>query len=171
MAFPCVAQITGLIPSGDSGEHAGRIHLLTEGEASLHFCSCVLVSDSEPLFSHPLVTVMTLKERSMMDRNTKGSSSSRLGAVISTRARPYRPPSRLRLCHTKSPYISLGHVLLFRPHSHYLTAAVKLVNLRYGSPDIIQRMKDAFDTSTELRFQSTSDPRYIEFDHLTPEYG
>jgi hypothetical protein len=39
------AEIAGLIPSGD--EHASRIHLLTEGEASLHFCvTRVLASDS-----------------------------------------------------------------------------------------------------------------------------
>ena len=39
------AEIAGLIPSGD--EHASRIHLLTEGEASLHFCvTHVLASDS-----------------------------------------------------------------------------------------------------------------------------
>ena len=39
------AEIAGLIPGGD--EHAARIHLLTEGEASLHFCvTHVLASDS-----------------------------------------------------------------------------------------------------------------------------
>ena len=39
------AEIAGLIPGGD--EHADRIHLLTEGEASLHFCvTHVLASDS-----------------------------------------------------------------------------------------------------------------------------
>lgn len=38
------AKIAGLVPEGD--EHVGRIHLLTEGEASLHFCANVLASVS-----------------------------------------------------------------------------------------------------------------------------
>ena len=54
------AEIAGLVPSGD--EHAGRIHLLTEGEASLHFCAGVLGSDSEPLSSLPIVNSDDLEE-------------------------------------------------------------------------------------------------------------
>ena len=39
------AEIAGLVPGGN--EHASRIHLLTEGEASLHFCvTNMLASDS-----------------------------------------------------------------------------------------------------------------------------
>ena len=48
------AEIAGLIPSG--GKHADRIHLLTEGEASLHFCvTRVLASDllSKLAIAHP----------------------------------------------------------------------------------------------------------------------
>lgn len=62
----CAAQIAGLIHSGNSDEHGGRIHALTKGEASLYFCSSVLESDSESLSSFPLLTVMTLKKRSIM---------------------------------------------------------------------------------------------------------
>lgn len=40
------AKIAGLIPEGD--QHTSRIHLLAEGEASLHFCSNVLASDPIP---------------------------------------------------------------------------------------------------------------------------
>ena len=37
------AKIASLIPG--ENEHTSRIHLLTEGEASLHFCANVLASD------------------------------------------------------------------------------------------------------------------------------
>jgi hypothetical protein len=53
------AEIAGLIPSGD--EHASRIHLLTEGEASLHFCvTHVLASDS--FSTLPIVSSDELEE-------------------------------------------------------------------------------------------------------------
>ena len=53
------AEIAGLVPSGD--EHASRIHLLTEGEASLHFCvTHVLASDS--LSTLPIVSSDELEE-------------------------------------------------------------------------------------------------------------
>ena len=53
------AETAGLVPSGN--EHASRIHLLTEGEASLHFCvTHVLASDS---FSNlPIVQSDDLEE-------------------------------------------------------------------------------------------------------------
>ena len=53
------AEIAGLIPSGD--DHANRIHLLTEGEASLHFCvTHVLASDS--LSQLPIVSADGIEE-------------------------------------------------------------------------------------------------------------
>ena len=52
------AKIAELIPGAD--EHTTRIHLLTEGEASLHFCANVLVSDS--LSKLPIVNTEDLEE-------------------------------------------------------------------------------------------------------------
>ena len=45
--------------------------------------------------------------------------------------------------------------------SHSATA--KLANSRYGSPDIVQQMRDIFDKTTKLRFRDASDPQYIKF--------
>ena len=52
------AKIAGLIPSGD--EHASRIHLLTEGEAIVHFCVRTLISDS--LSDHLILSTEDLEE-------------------------------------------------------------------------------------------------------------
>ena len=63
------AEIAGLVPGGD--EHAGRIHLLTEGEASLHFCvTHVLASDS--LSNLPIVTADGLEEEEEDESENQG---------------------------------------------------------------------------------------------------
>ena len=51
------AKIAGLIPGK---KHASRIHLLTEGEASLHFCVIHMLSDS--LSKLPIVRTDELEE-------------------------------------------------------------------------------------------------------------
>jgi hypothetical protein len=45
--------------------------------------------------------------------------------------------------------------------SHSTTA--KLANSEYGSPDIVQQMKEIFDQTTKLRFRDADDPQYIKF--------
>ena len=53
------AEIAGLVPGGN--EHASRIHLLTEGEVSLHFCvTNMLMSDS--LSRLPIMSTDDLEE-------------------------------------------------------------------------------------------------------------
>ena len=43
------------------------------------------------------------------------------------------------------------------------SAAAKLADSRYGSPDMVQQMKDEFDKTTKLRFRDANDPQYIKF--------
>ena len=45
--------------------------------------------------------------------------------------------------------------------SHSIPA--KLANSQYGSPDIVQQMKEIFDQTTKLRFRDAEDPQYIKF--------
>ena len=42
-------------------------------------------------------------------------------------------------------------------------ATAKLANSRYGSPDMVQQMKEIFDKTTKLRFRDADDPQYIKF--------
>jgi hypothetical protein len=39
----------------------------------------------------------------------------------------------------------------------------KLANSQYGSPDMVQQMKEIFDQTTKLRFRDADDPQYIKF--------
>ena len=55
--------------------------------------------------------------------------------------------------------------------SHFSIA--KLANSRYGSPEIIEQMKEIFDKTTKLRFRDADDPQYIKFGTVRdkePEY-
>ena len=63
-------KIAGLIP-GKKQKHAGRIHLLTEGEASLHFCvTNMLASDS--LSKFPYVSTDDLEEEEIDESEHQG---------------------------------------------------------------------------------------------------
>ena len=187
------AEIAGLVPSGD--EHAGRIHLLTEGEASLQFCVTHLLS-SDSLNNTPIVSNGFEEEVEENSENQgiviidAGGGTIDLSAYsvrlspprefkeiapaecklpekfeLLLKHRPHRPSPRIGFRHAKSSHVSPRYVLLGNPGTvttlHSTTA--KLANSRYGSPDIVQQMKEIFDKTTKLRFRDASDPQYIKF--------
>ncbi|KAN0081574.1 hypothetical protein V8E55_009198 [Tylopilus felleus] len=128
-------KIAGLIPG--KKQHAGRIHLLTEGEASLHFCvTNMLASDS--LSKFPYVSTNDLEEEEIDESEHQGFSQKRC------------PIGHLQ-----------GSVFITQRDHTFLMA--KLANSQYGSDDIVQQMKDVFDKTTKLRFRDADDPQYIKF--------
>ena len=55
-----------------------------------------------------------------------------------------------------------------------LFSTAKLANSKYGSPDIVEQMKDIFDKTTKLRFCDADDPQYVKFGTVRdkePEYN
>ncbi|KAN0081557.1 hypothetical protein V8E55_009181 [Tylopilus felleus] len=134
-------KIAGLIPG--KKQHAGRIHLLTEGEASLHFCvTNMLASDS--LSKFPYVSTNDLEEEEIDESEHQGLSQPREFKEIA--------PAE---CHLQ------GSVFITQRDHTFLMA--KLANSQYGSDDIVQQMKDVFDKTTKLRFRDADDPQYIKF--------
>ncbi|KAF8557817.1 hypothetical protein OG21DRAFT_1595682 [Imleria badia] len=146
------AEIAGLIPSGD--EHASRIHLLTEGEASLHFCvTHVLASDS---FSKLSIDVEEEPEHQGIVIIDAGGGTIDLSAYSIKLSLPKEfkeiAPVECRL---------QGSVFVTQRAHMFLKS--KLANSRYGSPGVVQQMKEIFDKTTKLRFRDAEVPQYIKF--------
>ncbi|KAF8554802.1 hypothetical protein OG21DRAFT_1522180 [Imleria badia] len=154
------AEIAGLIPSGD--EHASRIHLLTEGEASLYFCvTHVLASDSFSKLS--IVSADGLEEDDEEEPEHQGIVIIDAGGGtidLSAYSIKLSPPKEFKEIAPAECRLQGSVFVTQRAHT-FLKA--KLANSRYGSPDIVQQMKEIFDKTTKLRFRDAGDPQYIKF--------
>ncbi|KAL4079085.1 hypothetical protein J3A83DRAFT_4367804 [Scleroderma citrinum] len=152
------AELAELVSSGEAGQ--SRLHLLTEGEASLHFCvTKVLASDA---FSTPIAYSDEPEEPD----NQPGYQGIAIidaggGTVdMSVYSLMFSPsvsveeiaPAECRL---------QGSVFVTLRAQQFLKS--KLANSRYGTQEIVQQMTEEFDKSTKLRFRSAEDPQYIKF--------
>ncbi|KAF9222351.1 hypothetical protein BS17DRAFT_818684 [Gyrodon lividus] len=153
------AELARLIPSGD--EHHARIHLLTEGEASLHFCvNNVLTSDS---FSKIPIACPDEPEEDVEEPEHQGVVIIDAGGGtidLSAYSMKLSPPRSFEEVAPAECRLQGSVFVTQRAHT-FIKA--KLANSRYGTPDIVQQMKDVFDTSTKLRFRDAGDPQYIKF--------
>ncbi|KAH7883409.1 hypothetical protein F5I97DRAFT_1939180 [Phlebopus sp. FC_14] len=154
------AERAGLVPAGDEGR--SRVHLLTEGEASLHFCVAnVLMSDS---FSKTAIVCPDESE----DEEEEESGPQGLVIIdaggdtvdLSAYSMNLSPPASVEEVAPAECRLQGSVFVTQRAHA-FLKA--KLANSRYGSPDILQQMKDVFDKETKLRFRNADDPQYIKF--------
>ncbi|KAF8545589.1 hypothetical protein OG21DRAFT_1537926, partial [Imleria badia] len=155
------AKIAGLIP--------GKKH--AKGEASLHFCvTNVLESDSLsklPIVGTEEVEVEEESEHQGIVIIDAGGGTIDLSAYSVKLSLPREfkevAPAECRL---------QGSVFVTQRAHMFLKA--KLANSQYGSPDIVQQMKEIFDQTTKLRFRDSGDPQYIKFGTARdkdPEYG
>ena len=192
------AKIAGLVPG--ENKNTSRIHLLTEGEASLHFCANDLASDS--LSNLPIVNTEDFEEEADDGLEQRGiividagggtidlsaysvklsppmefkeiapaeCKNSLLGGLVSCSCSIVVPTGRLQgsvfVTQRAHAFLKGMYTLLCYTHtlasSHYITA--KLATSRYGSPDMVQQMKEIFDKTTKLRFRDADDPQYIKF--------
>ncbi|KIJ66155.1 hypothetical protein HYDPIDRAFT_152023 [Hydnomerulius pinastri MD-312] len=153
------ATLAGLV--SDSPEGQARLHLLTEGEASLHYCvSNVLASDA--LSKTPIVA----PEHPEEDEHDPG----RQGVVIidagggtidlSAYSMKLSPTSFEEIAPAECRL--QGSVLVTRR-----AAALLKKNLagskKFGAPDILRQMTEIFDKTTKLRLRNAEDPQYIKF--------
>ncbi|KAF9231960.1 hypothetical protein BU15DRAFT_81773 [Melanogaster broomeanus] len=136
------AELAKLIPMGD--EHHARLHLLTEGEASLHFCvNNVLAADS---LSKITIACSDEPEENVEEPEYQGV------VIIDAGGGTEIAPAECRL---------QGAVFVTQ-RTHALIKA-KLANSVYGAPEIVKQMKEIFDKTTKLRFRDAADPQYIKF--------
>ncbi|KAI9573194.1 hypothetical protein HD554DRAFT_2059684 [Boletus coccyginus] len=167
------ANIAGLIPN--KKKRASRIHLLTEGEASLHFCVTNMLA-SDPLSKFPIVSSddddlqeeveEELEHQGVVIIDAGGGTIDMSAYSLKlSLPRDFKEiaPAECRL---------QGSVFVTQRAHTFLKS--KLANSQYGSPDIVQQMKEIFDQTTKLRFRDADGPQYIKFGTVRdkdPQYG
>lgn len=152
------ATLAGLVPNSQEGQ--SRVQLLTEGEASLHFCVMKLLA-SDTLSATPILAPDHPEEDSR-DTSSQGVVIIDAGggtidlSAYSMRLSPTSfeeiAPAECRL---------QGSVLVTR-RGHALLRK-KLTGSKYGSSDILRQIIDIFDKTTKLRVRNPEDPQYIKF--------
>ncbi|KIJ11257.1 hypothetical protein PAXINDRAFT_15797 [Paxillus involutus ATCC 200175] len=163
------AELGGLITAGEDGQ--SRVHLLTEGEASLHFCvTNVLTSDS---FSATPILCSDEPEQVpeeppenqgviIIDAGGGTVDLSAYSMKLSPTSFKEIAPAECRL---------QGSIFItYRAHA-FLRA--KLANSRYGSEETLYQMTEVFDKTTKLMFRDANEPQYIKFGMVRdkdPEY-
>ncbi|EIW80581.1 hypothetical protein CONPUDRAFT_56886 [Coniophora puteana RWD-64-598 SS2] len=151
------AVLAGLIP--DTPEGQARVRLVTEGEASLHFCiSNMLASDS---FSRVVIEKpgFDLKASKMTDAGViivdAGGGTIDLSAYASTGS----PLSFEEIAPTECSYYPLGSVFVTRRAS----TMIKGYGSRFGATDYVDQMTAAFDQEAKIRFRGVDEPTYVKF--------
>ncbi|OJA08937.1 hypothetical protein AZE42_05314 [Rhizopogon vesiculosus] len=150
------AELAGLIPSKEEQSH---VHLLTEGEASLHFCiTNVITSDA---FSSPIA----VSDFPVEEVNQSGSQGvviidAGAGTIdLSAYSMQLSPPSFEEIAPAEC--CLQGSVFVTR-RAHDLLKN-KLSGSNYSSPEMIAQMTSIFDKTTKLRFRKPGEPSYVKF--------
>ncbi|EIW80580.1 hypothetical protein CONPUDRAFT_105634 [Coniophora puteana RWD-64-598 SS2] len=170
------AVMAGLVP--DQGREAQeRIRLVTEGEASLHYCvTNVLASDTwskVPIEKSELDNSSDTEEtpeRGVIIVDAGGgtidlSAYSMNSGIDTGKAMSFEEiaPTECRL---------QGSVFVTRRAHAFLEE--KLEGSPFNEEDYIKRMTEVFDETTKLRFSTAEDPCYIKFGTMRdkdPSYG
>ncbi|KAG6334776.1 hypothetical protein ID866_4309 [Astraeus odoratus] len=152
------AALAGLIPNSQEGQ--SRIHLLTEGEASLHFCVMKLLA-SDTLSKTPILATER-PEEDLGDTDDQGVVIIDAGGGtvdLSAYSMQLSPTSFEEIAPAECRL--QGSVLVTR-RAHALIKK-KLAGSRYSNPDILRQITDIFDKTTKLRVRNAEDPQYIKF--------
>ncbi|KAG1810862.1 uncharacterized protein BJ212DRAFT_1376413 [Suillus subaureus] len=142
------AVFGGLVSS--TAEDMARVHLLSEGEAKLHYVIYHSILASETLSQTPIVAsdsqgiVIIDAGNWTIDLNAYSMTLSPL--MIEEIA-----PAECRL---------QGYGFVTR------RAREKLSGSRFGTPEIVQQMTDIFDKTTKFRFRNPEESSYIRFGTL-----
>ncbi|KAG2063017.1 hypothetical protein BDR04DRAFT_1111856 [Suillus decipiens] len=151
-------ELAGLISSKEEQSH---VHLLTEGEASLHFCVInVIASDT---FSKTPIDVSDYSDDEEDQSDSQGIIIVDAGggtidlSAYSMKLSPtsFKEIAPAECCLQGSVFVtSRARALLQKKLSG---------SEHYSNPKIIAQMTDVFDNSTKLRFRKPDEPSYIKF--------
>ncbi|KAG0702791.1 hypothetical protein DFH29DRAFT_804384 [Suillus ampliporus] len=150
-------ELAGLIPSKQEQSH---VHLLTEGEASLHFCVTNMITSD--VFSKTPIAVSDYPDE---EEDQSGSQ----GVVIVDAGRRTIDLSAysMKLSPTSFEEIAPAECCLqgsvFVTRRAHTLLQKKLSGSNYSSPEMIAQMTSIFDKSTKLRFRKPDEPSYIKF--------
>ncbi|KAG6332939.1 hypothetical protein ID866_6155 [Astraeus odoratus] len=153
------AESAGLIPKGEDGQ--SRLRLLTEGEASLHFCvTTVLAEDS--LGKTPILCPAEPEEPNVQSDYQGVAIIDAGGGTIdmSIYSMKLSPSVSVEEIATAECRLQ-GSVYVTLRAQQFLKS--KLANSKYGTDEMIEQMTEIFDRTTKLRFRNAADPQYILF--------
>jgi hypothetical protein len=151
------AVLGGLIPSTEDG--MARVHLLTEGEASLHYCVANILA-SDALSKTPILASEDIEDDDSSPGQgvvviDAGGGTLDLSAYSMTLSPTLIEEIAAAECRLQ------GSVFVTR-RAHGLLQE-KLSDSRFGTPEVIKQMTEIFDGTTKLRFRNPEDPSYIKF--------
>ncbi|OAX34644.1 hypothetical protein K503DRAFT_803418 [Rhizopogon vinicolor AM-OR11-026] len=149
------AELAGLISSKEEQSH---VHLLTEGEASLHFCiTNVITSDA---FSSPVAVSDFPVEEAQPGSQGVVIIDAGAGTIdLSAYSMQLSPPSFEEIAPAEC--CLQGSVFVTR-RAHDLLKN-KLSGSNYSSPEMIAQMTSIFDKTTKLRFRKPDESSYVKF--------
>ncbi|KAG1853391.1 hypothetical protein F4604DRAFT_2044473 [Suillus subluteus] len=147
----------GLIPSTEDG--VARVHLLTEGEASLHHCvDNTLASDA--LSKTPILA----SDDGEHDDHSPGQGVVVIdagGGTIDLGAYSMTLSPTLIEEIAAAEYKSTSGFRIRDPSCS--RSSSRFASTRFGTSDVIHQMTEIFDSTTKLRFRNPEDPAYIKF--------
>ncbi|EIW80616.1 hypothetical protein CONPUDRAFT_166095 [Coniophora puteana RWD-64-598 SS2] len=160
------AVLAMLVPDLPSAQE--RVRLVTEGEASLHYCvSNVLASDtwSRLPIEKPVDGSSTLSEpgfggdRGVIIVDAGGGTIDVSAYSMVSDDNTSTPVSFEEIAPAECRL--QGSVFVTRRANALLNE--KLEGSRFAAPDYISQMTEAFDKTTKLRFRSKDEPSYVKF--------
>ncbi|KAI6156475.1 hypothetical protein EDD17DRAFT_1845061 [Pisolithus thermaeus] len=153
-------ELAGLVPVGEEGQ--SRVHLLTDGEANLHFCATNILASEK--FEAMLIACTDGPEE-----DDDGSASEHQGVILidagsetidSSAYSMKLSPTSFREIAPAECRLQGSSFVTYRTHA-FLRAL--LANSKYGDEDTLKRMTVIFDKTTKMHFRSANEPQYIRF--------
>ncbi|KAG1811069.1 hypothetical protein EV424DRAFT_1570813, partial [Suillus variegatus] len=151
------AVLGGLIPSTEDG--MARVHLLTEGEASLHYCVANTLA-SDALSKTPILAPEDGEDDDILASQGIVVIDAGGGTIDLSAYSIILSPALIKEIAATERRLQ-GSVFVTR-RAHDLLQE-KLSGSRFGTPDIIQQMTYVFDSTTKRKFRNPEDPSYIKF--------
>ncbi|KAG2097232.1 uncharacterized protein F5147DRAFT_816648, partial [Suillus discolor] len=151
------AVLGGLVPGTEDG--MTRVHLLTEGEASLQYCVANTLA-SDALSKTPILAPEDGEDDDISaSQGVVVIDAGRVTVDLSAYSMSLSPTLIKEIAATEcrlqgSVFVTLRARDLLQE---------KLSGSRYGTPDIVQQMTEIFDRTTKRMFRNSEDPSYIKF--------
>ncbi|KAG1856935.1 hypothetical protein C8R48DRAFT_718351 [Suillus tomentosus] len=148
-------ELAGLISSKEEQSH---VHLLTEGEASLHFCvTNVITSDT---FSRTPIEVSDYSD-------DKEDQTDRQGVVIVDAGGGTINLSSYSMKPSATSFKEIAPAECCLQGSVFVTSRARTLlqeklsgSVHYSDPEVIAQMTETFDNSMELQFRKPDEPQF-----------
>ncbi|OAX34710.1 hypothetical protein K503DRAFT_803365 [Rhizopogon vinicolor AM-OR11-026] len=156
------AELAGLISSNEEQSH---VHLLTEGEASLHFCITNVITSrasSSPMAmsDFPVEEEVHSGSQGVVIVDAGGGTIDLSAYSMKLSPTSFKEIAPAECCLQGSAFVTRrAHDLLKN----------KLSGSNYSSPEMIAQMSNIFDTTTKLRFRKPEEPSDVKFGTIHDE--